>query len=192
MIRSLKIRTLQVFALYAPGATNVRVWMHRRRGVDIGERVFIGTDALIETSRPELVSIGNDVIVGIRTSIIGHFHGATPAERGVSGHRFSVRIEDQAFLGPGVIVLPGVTVGRGAVVTAGSVVTADVPEETVVQGNPARPVARCLVPLILATDYREFQRGLRPLGRRGSSRDDDISTADPDGAASADRGRQGG
>ena len=36
-------------------------------------------------------------------------------------------IEDEAFIGPGAIVLPTVTIGRGAVVTAGSVVSSSVP-----------------------------------------------------------------
>src|SRR5438034_367508 len=51
------IRLLQVIALYVPGATTTRVWLHRKRGVTIGQRVFIGTDAILETARPELISI---------------------------------------------------------------------------------------------------------------------------------------
>jgi acetyltransferase-like isoleucine patch superfamily enzyme len=39
-----------------------------------------------------------------------------------------------------VTVLGGVTVGDGAVVAAGSVVSADVPERSIVAGNPARVV----------------------------------------------------
>lgn len=183
MIGGLRIRALQVLALYAPGATNVRVWLHRRRGVDIGDRVFIGTDALIETSHPELVSIGNDVVIGIRATIIGHFHGATAAERGEPGHRFSVRIDDLAYVGPGVTILPGVTVGQGAVVAAGSTVTSHVPAGVLAQGNPARPVARCSVPLTLDTSAQDFQRGLRPLRRRDP---DDGADREPTGT-DADR-----
>src|SRR5205814_1246514 len=45
-----------------------------------------------------------------------------------------------AQIGAGVTLLPFVTVGRRALVGAGSVVTKDVPAETVVAGNPARPI----------------------------------------------------
>jgi acetyltransferase-like isoleucine patch superfamily enzyme len=37
----------------------------------------------------------------------------------------------------GAIICPGVTIGRNAVVAAGAVVTKDVPDNTVVGGNPA-------------------------------------------------------
>ena len=44
-------------------------------------------------------------------------------DAGLEGDRgVTVRIEDDARLGPGVIILPNVTVGHGAVVTADSVV----------------------------------------------------------------------
>jgi acetyltransferase-like isoleucine patch superfamily enzyme len=112
---------------------------------------------LIETSYPQLVSIGNEVAIGIRSVIIAHFRGPIPRDRP------SVRIEDQAFLGPGVIILPNVTVGYGAVVTAGSVVAKSVPPLTMVQGNPARPIAKCGVPLGMTTPLKEFYAKLRPL-----------------------------
>jgi len=162
LARDVKIRLLQLLALYAPGAMSVRVWLHRGRGVSIGSDVFIGTSAIIETSHPELVFIGNRVTIGIRSTIIAH-HGGTPAKRNEPGPRFSVRIEADAFIGPGVIVLPGVTIGRGGVVAAGSVVTASVPPLTVVQGNPARPVARAGVPLGIKTPLEDFYRQLRPI-----------------------------
>ena len=44
------------------------------------------------------------------------------------------------WIGFDACVLPGVTVGRGSVVGAKSVVVEDVPEYTVVAGNPARPI----------------------------------------------------
>jgi sugar O-acyltransferase (sialic acid O-acetyltransferase NeuD family) len=45
-----------------------------------------------------------------------------------------------AAIGAGAVVLPGITVGEHAVVGAGSVVTRDVPDRTMVVGNPARAV----------------------------------------------------
>jgi acetyltransferase-like isoleucine patch superfamily enzyme len=153
MLHALTVRVLQVLALYAPGAWSVRVWLHRRRGVHIGRDVFIGTDTLIETEHPERVWIGNGVTLSARCTIIAHFRGA----------RSGVRIEDDVFVGPGAIILPGVTVHRGAVVSAGSVVTSAVAQMTLVQGNPARAVARCGIPLSSRTPAAEFYRRLKPL-----------------------------
>jgi acetyltransferase-like isoleucine patch superfamily enzyme len=152
-------RILQLIALYAPGADTLRVRLHRARGVTIGEGVFIGTDVLLETSHPEMVSIGNGVDIGARTMVIAHQQGE--AKR--SG--VSVCIEDDVFIGPGTILLPNVTVGQGAVVNAGSVVTKSVPPLTMVQGNPAEPVARCGVALGRETPLREFYRRLTPIRR---------------------------
>jgi acetyltransferase-like isoleucine patch superfamily enzyme len=51
-----------------------------------------------------------------------------------------IRIGDHVWIGMGVTIVGGVTVGDGAVVAAGSVVSADVPERSIVAGNPARVV----------------------------------------------------
>ena len=50
------------------------------------------------------------------------------------------RVERRASIGSGAVILPGVTIGRSAIVGAGAVVTRDVPEHTIVAGNPARTV----------------------------------------------------
>lgn len=162
VLRGLFNRSLQIVARFSPGATTVRVWLHRLRGVHVGPGTFIGTDALIETSKPHLVYVGSRVAIGIRTVIIAHFRGPEPSAP-AGERRYTVRIEDEVFIGPGVIILPNVTIGRGSVVNAGSVVTRSVPPMTVVQGNPAVEVARCAIPLGLDTPLREFQRSLKPI-----------------------------
>jgi len=161
LLHDLKVRLLQAVARSAPGAQSVRVVLHRWRGVEIGSGVFISTDVLIETARPELVSIGDNVVLGIRSTIIAHFNDLTPGI--LARRRHSVSIENDAWIGPGAIILPGVTVGRGAVVAAGSVVSGSVPEMVMVQGNPARPVARCGTTLGSTSSASEFYRRLKPL-----------------------------
>jgi len=145
-------RILQLLARICPGATTLRVWLHRWRGVKIGQRVWIGYDAIIDTSYPYLVEIQNDAVVGIRATIIAHFRESQ-----------GVVIGEGAVLGPGVLVLPNVTIGKGAVVTAGSVVTRPVPPMTVVQGNPAKPIAKVGVMLGRKTSLKEFSTHLQPL-----------------------------
>jgi len=51
-----------------------------------------------------------------------------------------VEIGHDVWIGHGAIVLPGRKIGSGAVVGAGSIVTHDVPEYTIVAGNPARQI----------------------------------------------------
>ena len=79
-----------------------------------------------------------------------------------------VVIEEDATVGPGAIILPNVTIGHGAIVTAGSVVTKSVPPKTMVQGNPARPIATVEVPLGLDVSVKEFAKGLRSLAPTSS------------------------
>lgn len=145
-------RMFQLIARIGPGAETLRVWLHRARGVRIGKNVWIGYDAILDTSRPYLVTIEDGVSIGMRVTIIAHF-------RVLKG----VKIERNAFIGPGAIILPNVTIGEGAVVTAGSVVSKSVPPMTMVQGNPAVPVAHCGVPLTKDFTVKQFSRKLVSL-----------------------------
>lgn len=156
-LRGVTNRLLQILARIAPGAETLRVWLHRARGVQIGNGVWIGYDAILDTSRPYLITIEDGASIGMRVTIVAHFRET----RGV-------RIERNAFIGPGAIILPSVTVGEGAVVTAGSVVSRSVPPMTVVQGNPAMPVARCGVPLTKDVTVRQFSLRLGRLTASGA------------------------
>jgi carbonic anhydrase/acetyltransferase-like protein (isoleucine patch superfamily) len=158
VLRGLSNRVLQHLARIMPGARTLRVALHRARGVHIGKDVWIGYDVILDTSRPYLITIEDGASVGIRATIIAHFRES-----------HGVKIEKDAFIGPGVIILPDVVVGRGAVVTAGSVVTKSVPPMTVVQGNPAVAVARCGIPLVVGVTLKDFSRRLRPLGAQGQT-----------------------
>jgi acetyltransferase-like isoleucine patch superfamily enzyme len=152
LFAGIKNRVLQAIARSAPGATTLRVTLNRWRGVKIGKDVWIGYDAIIETSSPYLVEIHDRASIGLRSTIIAHFR-----------EQQGVVIEEDVIIGPGAIVLPNVRIGRGSIVTAGSVVTKSVPPKTMVQGNPAEPIATVEVPLQMNVSLKEFSRGLRPI-----------------------------
>src|SRR5216110_766922 len=149
----------------APGATTCRVKLHRWRGVKIGRDVWIGYDTIIETSYPHLVTIGDRSSIGIRATIVAH-----------NREQQGVVIEADVSVGAGAVILPNVTIGRGAIVTAGSVVTKSVPPKTMVQGNPAQPIATVEIPLRLNVSLKEFAKGLRPIRERSNERNRDEST----------------
>lgn len=158
-------RILQLLARISPGARTLRVMLHRARGAKIGKGVWIGYDVLLDTARPDLITIEDGASISIRAMIIAHFKEF----RGV-------RIERDAFIGPGAIILPNVVVGHGSVVKAGSVVSQSIPPMTIVQGNPAVPVARCGVPLRQDISMKTFSRAIRPLVSR--NRDSQTGEAD--------------
>ena len=60
-------------------------------------------------------------------------------ERAIADY-LTIVLEENVWLGGGVIVLPGVTIGRDSVIGAGAVVTRDVPPRSVAVGNPATVV----------------------------------------------------
>ncbi len=155
-IRGVLNRILQMVAMIFPGGQSLRVLLHRARGVNIGREVWISYNVILETSYPQLITIDDDAFIGIGVIVIAHFKEA----------RRGVRIGKRAFIGPGVIILPDVEIGDGAVVTAGSTVTSSVPAMTVVQGNPAVPIAKCGVPLWPDTPLMEFSVRLRPVSKR--------------------------
>jgi oxalate---CoA ligase len=162
LLSGVRNRLFQFIALYAPGYMSTRVWLHRMRGVSIGKNVSIGVAAIIETAYPSLVSIGNNVTIGMRTTIIAHLRDSTSEAR--AAHTHTVHLEDDVYIGPGVIILPNVTIGQGSVVSAGSVVSRSIPARTLVRGNPAEPIAQCAVSLGGGVPYEEFVRGLSPIG----------------------------
>ena len=55
-------------------------------------------------------------------------------------HMGTIEVFDNVFIGTGSLILNGVKIGPNAIVAAGSVVTKDVPEGTIVGGNPAKVI----------------------------------------------------
>lgn len=55
-------------------------------------------------------------------------------------HKDKIEVYDNVFLGANAMLMGGVKVGPNAIVAANSVVTKDVPENSVVAGNPAKVI----------------------------------------------------
>ena len=105
----------------------------------LGERFYANAGCVVLDCAP--VTIGDRVQLGPLVQLLAVSHPLDRSQR-AAGLEYGepISIGDDAWLGGGAIVLPGVTIGEGAVVGAGSVVTRDVETETVVAGNPARPL----------------------------------------------------
>ena len=91
------------------------------------------------------VTIGNRTMIGAGTVIYDtDFHPIDPQRRECFQEAKSkpVIIEENVFVGAQCIILKGSCIGRNSVVGAGSVVSANIPENEVWAGNPARFVRK--------------------------------------------------
>ncbi len=107
--------------------------------VIIGERSLIGLSNVIIGP----VTIGNDVMLAQNIVISGLNHGYEDIALSIREHQTVTKpiiIEDEAWIGANAVVVSGVTIGKHAIVAAGSIVTKNVPDHTIVAGNPARIV----------------------------------------------------
>ena len=85
------------------------------------------------------VTIGNDVQIGPHVQLLTASHPLDPGPRRDKWeYAQPIVLEDNVWLGGGVIVCPGVTIGENTVVGAGSVVTGDLPPSVLAVGSPAR------------------------------------------------------
>ncbi len=107
--------------------------------ITMGDRSFANFGLIVLDEAP--VSIGADVLIGPGVQLITASHPLDAATRRTGQETAApIRIEDDAWLAAGVIVLPGVSVGAGTVVGAGSVVTRDLPAGHLCLGNPCRVI----------------------------------------------------
>lgn len=108
----------------------------RLTGLKVAPSASVGLMVMFDVLRPDLISIGENSIIGYNATILAHEF--LPREYRIG----KVEIGSWVLIGANATVLPGVRIGDGAVVAAGAVVTGDVPPGAVVAGVPARIIKK--------------------------------------------------
>lgn len=128
------------------GAYSVMEALVPERGVtvDIGDGAYIGH--FLRLTAVGGVTVGREALISDRVYISDTNHVyddvTEPIKRQGLRDGRRVEIAEGAWLGIGAVVVGNVRIGRNAVVGANTVVRDDVPDFTVVAGNPARVVRR--------------------------------------------------
>lgn len=125
-----------------------KVWCGHRKTlitgwgrVRIGDRVFVNSGAVVFSVLG--VTLGDDVALANESYVMdSDSHGI----EGRPVKQAPVVIGDGSWVGARSMVLPGVTIGSRCVVAAGAIVSRDVPDDTLVAGNPARVVRELVYP----------------------------------------------
>jgi maltose O-acetyltransferase len=113
--------------------------------VDYGENIHIGARTFVNYNLTALdvarITIGEDCQIGPNVQLLTPTHPIDPQPRRDKLEAAEpIVLEDNVWLGGGVIVCPGVTIGENSVIGAGAVVTRDIPANVVAVGNPARVI----------------------------------------------------
>jgi maltose O-acetyltransferase len=112
---------------------------------DYGYQIHVGARTFANFGLVALdvaqITIGDDVQIGPNVQLLTPVHPLDPDLRRTKWEAAApICIEDNVWLGGGVIVGPGVTIGADTVVGAGAVVTRDLPAGVLALGTPARVV----------------------------------------------------
>ena len=113
-------------------------------GAQVGRNVFISTDVWIDPTFPQLLTIEDDVMIGVGVKIALHEFRPNEFRAG------RVIIQKGAVIGGFSLIGHGVEIGEGAVVAGGAAVGRDVPPGKLAIGNPAR-----IMPLTEAAKEQE-------------------------------------
>jgi len=119
-------------------------WL-RQKGCKIGTNVqWHGLKNIsVDTTRPSLISIGNDVCFTRGCSLLTHGYDWFVLRNlydEVVASSGSLNIGNNVFVGINTAILKGVTIGDNCIIGACSVVNKDVPANSVAVGNPVRVV----------------------------------------------------
>lgn len=109
----------------------------------IGDNVSINHDCHIGAINEVIIEDG--VLIASKVFITDHYHGeitidaiALPPSQRKLFSKGAVKIGKNVWIGEGVVILPNTTIGQNSIIGANTVISKNIPENSVVGGNPSK------------------------------------------------------
>lgn len=125
----------------------------KKIGVNInGKPKFISPDVYFDGTDYSIIAIGDNVTISREVMLLTHDYSLTNAMASIGkkidrgeGEMFildGISIGDNSFVGARASILPGTKIGKNVIVGACSVVKGDIPDGSIIVGNPAKCVGK--------------------------------------------------
>lgn len=111
-------------------------FLYRMVGIKVGKDSSVGLMVMLDVFFPEQIEIGDNVVIGYNTTILGHEFLVREWRIG------KVVIEKDVTIGANCTLLPGIIIGEGATISAMSLVNRDIPPFSFWGGVPVREIRR--------------------------------------------------
>jgi len=125
---------------YSCPINGCRIKLHRMRGVNIGEGVFIGLHVILDRAYPEYITLEDGVMLAGGNHLLCHSRAPEYYKGKLLSYVAPIVLKKHVWVGIDAIILPNVTIGEGTVITAGSVVSDNIPPHSIARGNPAEVI----------------------------------------------------
>ncbi|MDX8389644.1 MAG: acyltransferase [Mariprofundaceae bacterium] len=110
--------------------------------IEFGDRSFCAGNCVFASNAG--ITIGKNVMIADAVSIRDTDHGFEDLEKPMLEQEIStaaVTIDDDVWIGHGVVILKGVHIGKGSIIAAGAVVTKNIGVGEIVGGVPAKRIS---------------------------------------------------
>lgn len=133
-----RIRVYFIFDAYK----RTRYLIKHRIFKEVGENFFYQPRKI--PSDPELIKFHNNVVV--TSDVVFMTHDITNIMLNNMSKNYykyysgCIEVMNNVFIGSGSIIFPNIKIGNNVIIGAGSIVTKDIPDNSVVAGNPAKVI----------------------------------------------------
>ena len=115
---------------------------------------FLADDVYFDSHDYSLITIGNDTVISMGATLLTHDYSIARGIQALKGKLWAedktktpyflkpITIGNNCFIGAGSILLPGTTIGDNCIVGSHSVVKGNIPENSIVVGNPGKIIAK--------------------------------------------------